>query len=688
MRERVVRAVLGVTLLAGATAASGSSPPIAAVTATEPAAAVSFPGTAELTDKLLAAAATLPVPPRLPTAAFARINQIRQPLLAPDGQHYAARVTIDAKEALAVFSLTGADKPRLFTLPDDYELVRYFWAGNGRLLYSVGRTVPWDGDDAWATRLVSVDLATGKQMVLGAPKEMGLKGDDVLWIDPDGKSLLLAYQPTIYEYPMVFSIDLATGKRAKSSPSFTDIWDWYADSAGTVRYGYGWTDSHHWQMVYRKTAADPFKVVARGTDRDDEQAGVAADKATQIQADSEEGFVLATNPATGLKAIYRYNYARHERGALVYEVPGADIESAYTTADGKGVRVAYYTDSRDRVKWWDPELADLQAALDRSVNASLGEREVWIASRSRDDNIMLVQVLGSNDPGQWYVFQAANAKMTRFIDNESGLKPSQLAVSHYVRYPARDHTVLPAHLTLPTGRSARNLPLIILPHGGPYGVRDRGDYDSDVQFLANRGYAVLQPQYRGSGYYGKAFDDLGSGQWGRAMQDDIDDGMDWLVKQGIVDPKRVCLVGSSYGGYAALWGATRNPERYRCAVSFAGVSDLPRQLKYQLSTFSDKAAREHWRQKVQGDDTFDLHSVSPLFALDRLKVPVMVVHGDKDQTVPPKQSRLYADALKARGLPYEYYELAGESHGLHSTATAQLWYDRLDAFLAKYNPAK
>lgn len=693
MRVRLLSAVFVGIVLGGAGAAPVLGAPASGATVSASPAApapvpVTFPGAGELTDQLLAESAARPLPPRLPAAAFARISPIREPLLAPDGQHYAARITVEGKEGLAVFSLTGAEKARFYALPDDHELVRYFWAGNGRLLYSIGRTIVWDGDDAKTTRLVSLDLATGKHSFLGAPQEMGLKGDDVLWVDPEGKSLLLSYQPTIYEYPMVFRIDLATGKRTKVSPSYTDIWDWYADKAGTVRYGYGWTDSHHWQMVYRKTAAEPFKLVARGTDRDDDQAWDASDKASQIEAGSEEGLILATNPATGLKAIYRYNFARHERGELVYEAPGADIEAAFSTDDGKSVRSAYYTDSRDRVKWWDPALAELQAAFDKSVAARLGEREVWIASRSRDDSMMLVNVLASNDPGQWYVFQAASGKMTKFIDDDSGLKTSQLAVSHYVRYQARDHTVLPAYLTLPPGRPTKNLPLIILPHGGPYGVRDRGDYNSDVQFLANRGYVVLQPEYRGSGYYGKAFDDLGSGQWGRVMQDDIDDGMDWLIRRGVVDPKRVCLVGSSYGGYAALWGATRNPERYRCAASFAGVSDLPRQLKYQLSSDSNKASRERWRKKVQGDETFDLRTVSPLFTLDKLTVPVMIVHGDKDQTVPPKQSRLYADALKARGLPYEYYELPGESHGFHSTATAQVWYDKLDAFLSKYNPAQ
>ena len=222
---------------------------------------------------------------------------------------------------------------------------------------------------------------------------------------------------------------------------------------------------------------------------------------------------------------------------------------------------------------------------------------------------------------------------------------------------------------------------------GPYGIRDDGTYDAEVQFLANRGYVVLQPEFRGSGGYGKSFYEKGEGQWGRAMQDDLDDGMDWLARQGTIDPKRVCLIGSSYGGYAALWGAVRNPERYRCAASFAGVSDLQRQLKYQIDFKISKRYRKDWRRTVQGEETFDLKTVSPLYTVDRLKVPVLLMHGDDDQRVPYKQSKLFADALKEAGKTYEFVTLKDEGHGFSTSANMQLWLDSLDAFLAKYNPA-
>jgi len=644
-------------------------------------------GAQDLTDAMLAANAELKRPPTIPTSAFAARPLMTGPVLSPSGLSFVAAMSREGTAYLVVFTLDGSKPLARFAVPDKMDLVRYFWAGENRIVVSVGATVPWFDDEARQTRLVMIDLATGKMRALGNPGEMGLKGDDVLWVDKDGKSLLLAYQPTIYEYPAVYRIDLETNKRTRVVPPMEEIWDWHADNAGTVRYGYGWPDQHHWKMVYRKDEAAKFAVAARGTDQDDDAANDAWDRAFTLEAGTDEGYRYGSGALTRLKGVYHYNYATHTYGDLVYEAQGADLDDADLTEDGKNLQVAYFTDSRPRVKWFDPVIAELQSNLDKAVSGRMGEREVWIASRSRDGSRMMIEVRGSNDPGSLYYYQRATGAMTLIAKLNESLKPADLAVSHYVHYTARDGEEIPAYLTLPQGRAAKDLPLIVMPHGGPFDVRDDGSFDPEVQFLVNRGYAVLQPEYRGSGSYGERFDELGMAQWGRAMQDDIDDGMDWLAKRGVIDPKRACIVGASYGGYAAIWGGTRNPERWRCAVSFAGISDLPRHLKFQMNSDTDKRSREKWRARVQGADTFDLKTLSGLFNIDWLKVPMLLVHGDKDQRVPVKQSRIYADALKAAGKTYEYYELPGEGHGFSSAANAQTWYDKLDAFLAKYNPA-
>jgi dipeptidyl aminopeptidase/acylaminoacyl peptidase len=300
---------------------------------------------------------------------------------------------------------------------------------------------------------------------------------------------------------------------------------------------------------------------------------------------------------------------------------------------------------------------------------------------------MLVWAGNEANPGQTFLFDAAKRSLDSFSAELPDLDRSLTASPKPIRYTARDGTAIYGYLTLPRGRPAKKLPLIVMPHGGPYGVRDKLEFDSTVQLLANRGYAVIQPNYRGSGGYGESFAELGAGQIGRAMQDDLDDAMDWAVKEGIADPARVCMVGASYGGYAALWAAIRNPERYRCAVSFAGVTDWKKQLKYDANFFTRKGAKS-WRTRIQGEDAnFDLDLVSPVAQIARLTRPVLVTHGEDDSNVPFKQFLLLRDAATKAGKPIETLTFAGEGHGFADDANEARYLDAIEAFLAKHNPA-
>lgn len=210
---------------------------------------------------------------------------------------------------------------------------------------------------------------------------------------------------------------------------------------------------------------------------------------------------------------------------------------------------------------------------------------------------------------------------------------------------------------------------------------------STQKYSSNRGYVVLQPQFRGSTGYGKDYLARGFGQWGRAMQDDIDDGMDWLVKQGIADAKRVCVMGASYGGYAALWGAIRNPERYRCAISFAGVFDVRAMLRWDAKQTGGGRYFKDWKKRVQGEEKQDLAAVSPLQQATRLKIPVLIAHGEKDDNVPPSQSKnmIKAAAANPGGVEAVMYPEAG--HGFSRTQDSIDFMRRVEAFLAKHNPA-
>jgi len=614
-------------------------------------------------------------PPRLiSTADFAKDPLVVGPVLSPDGNRMLGRFMINGEERIGIHSFDGTPL-RLIKVPPKQDLKWYRWAGNGRILLSFARTVPYLEDEAVMTRLMAYDLETRAGIFLGA-KTQGLEGDDLLYVDPTGSWALLSFQKTIFDYPSVSRVDLATNKIVEVVAARPDVWEWYADRDGVVRMGHGFTD-RSWSTVYRSTAAEKFRRL--GSTRYDDADG--SYDIVRIVQGSDEGYVLS-NKETGRYALYRFNFATKQLGERIFASATNDVSDFETSEDGKTIRSVRLTEDRDRVVWFDTRLKTVQADLDAAVKTNAN----WVVSTSRDNATMLVWSGSSSNPGSYYVYRLSEGVMNRVAKLNDALVPAELAPTRYVSYKARDGLDIPAYLTLPVGRSAKGLPLIILPHGGPYGVRDSLGYDVEVQFLANRGYAVLQPNYRGSEGYGRAFYEKGEGQWGRAMQNDLDDGMDWLVKDGVVDAKRVCIVGSSYGGYAALWGATRNPERYRCAASFAGVSDVKRQLAYQLDFGISKRYRKNWRNTVQGGDGFDLRTVSPLYTVNNLNVPVLIVHGDADQTVPYKQSKLYANALAKAGKAFEFYTLRDEGHSFSKNVNLKEWLDRLDAFLKAHNP--
>jgi TonB family protein len=341
-----------------------------------------------------------------------------------------------------------------------------------------------------------------------------------------------------------------------------------------------------------------------------------------------------------------------------------------------------YEDDRPRTKWLVPELEQLQAQIDRTLRG----KDNRILNMSRDQNVVLLWSGGADDPGTYYVFDRAARRMNIFASPYDRLDGARFSPVKSVRYAARDGLSIPAYLTLPQGREAKGLPLIVLPHGGPF-IRDSHAFHPWVQFLADRGYAVLQPNYRGSTGYGRTYVERGYGEWGRKMQDDLDDGVAWLEEAGTIDPKRVCIMGASYGGYAALWGAIRNPELYRCAISLAGVTDVGGMLKYDSKFLIAKRYSKQWRKKVVGEQSRDLAAVSPLQQAARLNVPVLIAHGERDTNVPVDQGRKMVAALKARGAPVQSAFYPGEGHSFHRAEDSIDFLRRVEAFLEIHNPA-
>lgn len=629
-------------------------------------------GAQEPSDAGIVAASDL-VPPEIPVEAFTARSEFGTAKLSPRGSHFGFIHRSDGETKVVLVDSDTLEAVHTIRVDEDYGLRWFRWAGEDRVLLSI-ETRQW----FWSTtQLLVFDMATRQTSSIGFD-DQGPEGDDVLFVDPYGRYVVLSVSedwktdPDVWRFPLDGS---GSDAAVKIESRKNGIVEWFADNSGVVRLGLGITMGRSAIIYYRSGPNERFKRVAKikRHDEDNDFWNVLG-----IFEGRDTGYAIVQD-LNGRQVLREFDYSTGEAGRLVHAQPGWDVDDV--NLDGDDVLGIRYTDDEIRTVWFDEDMGRAQ----RELEQALPQSRIQIISRAGIER-MLVLEHGPSDPGAIYVYNARARKLDLFANLRPLIDHRQMAVPRGVTYTARDGQQIRAYLTLPKGREPRDLPLVILPHGGPYGIRDTLRFEDWSQLLANRGYAVLQPNYRGSGGYGEAFETLGDGQIGRAMQDDLDDAMDWAVGEGIADASRVCLVGASYGGYASLWGVIRNPERYRCAASFAGVTDYDAQIKYSGKSLP-RRYRKEWKHRLRGtgEGKIDLDEVSPVHQVAHLNRPVLLAHGKKDTRVPFSQFEEMADAAKEAGKEIELLEL-DDNHHLTKEESAREWLEALVAFLAKHNP--
>jgi len=608
--------------------------------------------------------------------AFVQNATVSAPMISPDGKTLVAPF-LGSNRVLCVARIANLDGGCVREIAA--EATNLSWLGNDKLLSGWGLRVVL-GDFAFTVGGFStIDLSTGKQAPL-LPAKSPYIVTQSLWTAPDGSRLLLLAQKRSQNWPEVIGLDMGTGAVTEVQPPKPPISSWFADGEGVVRAGVGY-DGRKVVIVYRDKPGEALRTApSRPIPKSDEEA---EDILESIRFDGPAGSKLAvSNRKTGRFAVYEYDPASDTLGKPLFEHPTVDIDTLVIDPVTRTVAGIAYEDDRPRVKWLQAEQANLQAQVDRAFPSTTN----ILGDRSRDGNLIIVETRGPDSDDMFYLFDRKAMRMEGLLPGFADRTALHLAPVQSYNYRARDGLAIPAYLTLPTDRSAKALPLIVMPHGGPF-ARDHWDYDPYVQFLASRGYAVLQPEFRGSTGYGRSFVEKGYGQWGAAMQDDLLDGIDALAKDGKIDPQRVCIMGISYGGYAAEWAAARDHRRYRCAVSLAGVSDLRATLRHDSSQFYAKRYAAEWRKRVQGEEKRDLAAFSPLQQRMSIGIPLLIAHGEADQTVPASQSHQLFKALQKRGAPVEGYFYPREGHGLSDAKNVADFLTHVEAFLSKYNPA-
>ncbi len=474
--------------------------------------------------------------------------------------------------------------------------------------------------------------------------------------------------------PDVLQLDTYTGAFHVVEKNPGNVKAWGADWDGHIRFGL-LTDGVNTRLIYRAEPGVPWgPSVDFGTDTIGYSfAGLAADNHTL--------YVFKPSP-NGRKALYAFDLKERQFGPPLFQHEKYDVDAAIFSPKHRRLLGVRYVTEGPRQYWFEPDFKELQKKID-TANPGLVNQ---IVSMDWDLKRMLVFSSSAREPGYYTLVEPATNRSLPLAKVRPWLNPADLADMYLVKCQARDGLEIDGYLTLPPGRGQRNLPLVTFVHGGPFGVRDVWGFDPIVQFLASRGYAVLQVNYRGSGGMGGEFYRRGRGEIGGAIQNDIEDLTRWAVTQGIADPRRLAVMGGSFGGYSALFALAHSPALFRCGIAFGAVSDWNALFKHLAGEGLEDSLR-WWAVMTGGvrnaQNREHLAAVSPVNLAAQISAPLLIVHGDDDIRVPPDQARAMVAALKKTGHPPETLFLAGVGHWWPQDRPGVEFLKRVEAFLAR-----
>lgn len=628
-----------------------------------------------------------------PVEAFA-VLPAHPPQISPDGKRFALIRDINGRPAVAVYKIDTPQEPPQIVTSDDWIIEYMRWIKNDALIIYDTKNMKIGVYDRFSSDLLR-PLGDAAAALLNERKLVQLTAyAQIIDIDLDSPDTVYAiYQNSVY------SMNVRTGANATpfvkhyvgpaTSGGFYRHDDpinlggdiaikWFMDGHGKVlarvdsfrdRASY---DSPLWHRTLKVLEGDDWRTLGTydaTVDVDDGIAGVSEDGGAIIR--------LAPRP-DGTNSVDRIDL-KSGAETTIFRNPKYDVRDTLHD-DWTGKVIGYVVDEDMPVyRYLDPK----REALQKGLEAAFPGLSVHPVSTDLAGDRSIVEVVGPKMPESYYLYDRTTHHATAVAASYPDLTERELGDVKPYGYAARDGLPVPAYLTLPPGRNPHNLPLVVMPHGGP-DSRDDMSFDFMSQFLASRGYAVLRPEFRGSAGYGRPFTVAGLHQWGLKMQDDISDGVKKVIADGIADPKRVCIFGASYGGYAALVGATLTPELYACVISFAGISDLPNILGYDRRQFGEDASHGSWTTTRMGDlftDSAQLDATSPALHADRVRAPVLLLHSELDVTVPIAQSVLMYNALKEAGKKVEFVRVPGDDHYLRLEQTRLRVLQEVEKFL-------
>jgi dipeptidyl aminopeptidase/acylaminoacyl peptidase len=583
-------------------------------------------------------------------------------LISPDGNHYAFLAPYGDRMNVFVQRI-GSDSAKRLTTETDRDIAGILWKGSNKVLF----TKDDGGDENHA--LYGVDIDTLKKTAY--TKIKGVKTQIIDKLINDELHILVGLNQRDARIFDAYRLNLETGDLSMIAENPGNISGWVTNHEGELLVATA-TDGVNTSVLYRNSEDSSFKEVMTTNFKE------SFNPAFFDFSDSSVMYGIS-NIGRDKSALVRVNMNTGEELEVVYEDDLNDLTNASYSRKRKVLTSVYWAADKVKRHIFDKEVKEIYAELEKALPGI----EVYLTSRDLDEENYIVRTANDRSRGSYYAYNVPNNELVKIADLSPWLKESNMAEMKPIHYRSRDGLSINGYLTLPVGVSPQNLPVIINPHGGPW-ARDHWGFNPEVQFLANRGYAVLQMNFRGSVGYGRAFWESSFKQWGQTMQNDISDGVRYLVAEGIADQNRIAIYGGSYGGYATLAGITYTPDLYTCAIDYVGVSNL--------FTFMETMP-PYWLQyrdmmyEMVGDPEKDkamLAAYSPSLHADKIKTPLLIAQGANDPRVKQSESDQMVKALLENGVEVEYLLKKDEGHGFHNQENRFEFYRKAEKFLSKH----
>ena len=602
---------------------------------------------------------------QIPLENFFRNSERTGYQLSPDGSYISYMAPYKDRLNVFVRRVDESDEHAIrITNETERSVAGYMWADNQRLLYMKDTA----GDENYQLYGVHRDGSDDRAYTAFDGVRTSLIDD----LEEQQGVVMIGMNKRNPEVFDPYRLNIETGELTLLAENPGNIQGWMTDHDGRLRVATAIVDGVNTQILYRDTEDEPFKPVLTTNFRD-------VVSFMEFTPDNKEVYA-ATNLHRDKTILVRMNPATCEELEVLYENERYDIASISYSRKRKKLLSVYCTGHKEPVRhYFDAE----EEQLRQRIKAHFPNQRYGIADTDKAEENYLIYVGGDRTRGSYWHYNALTDEAKKIADLAPWIKSDEMNAMHPVCYTTRDGLQIEAYLTLPDGLTpdtAKQLPVVVNPHGGPW-ARDCWGYSSEVQFLSNRGYAVFQMNFRGSTGYGRHFLEASYKQWGLKMQDDITDGVKWLIEQGIANPKRIAIYGGSYGGYATLAGLTFTPDLYACGIDYVGVSNL--------FTFM-QTIPPYWRPMLEmmyeqvghpEHDADQLAATSPALHADKIKVPLFVAQGANDPRVNKAESDQMVEALRQRGVVVEYMVKDNEGHGFHNQENRFDFYRAMERFL-------